>query len=265
MSDRHDEHKAKIRAVDGQHRGWYGYCRITAAIRGDGRLVNHKTVQRLMSEMGMKSRVRPKKFRSYRGELGEAAPSALNRKFTASQANQKWVADVTEFGVAGKKLYLSPVMELSKGEIIAYQTSRRPDFSLVMNMLKKAARKCREMDRPLLHSDQGWHYRMQPYRAALAPYGMKQSMSRKEKCFDNAAMESFFATLKAEYFYLSDFGDSVPWTHNIAVRSQLAVLKIAFAGFGEKQTQTCTRKNSPGAPRFPEVSYRRHQRDNSGT
>ncbi len=204
MSDRHDELKAKIRAVYGQHRGWYGYRRITAAIRRDGRLVNHKTVQRLMSEMGMKSRVRPKKFRSYRGELGEAAPNALNREFTASQANKKWA---TEFGVAGKKLYLSPVMDLYNGEIIAYQTSRRPDFSLVMNMLKKAARKCREMDRPLLHSDQGWHYRMQPYRAALARYGMKQSMSRKGNCFDNAAMESFFATLKAEYFYLSDFGD----------------------------------------------------------
>src|SRR5690606_22277201 len=56
-------------------------------------------------------------------------------------------------------------------------------------------------------SDQGWHYRMQPYKAALARYGMKQSMSRKGNCFDNAAMESFFATLKAEYFHLSDFDD----------------------------------------------------------
>jgi transposase InsO family protein len=63
------------------------------------------------------------------------------------------------------------------------------------------------IDRPLLHSDQGWHYRMQPYRTALARYGMKQSMSRKGNCFDNAAMESFFATLKAEYFHLSDFED----------------------------------------------------------
>ena len=205
MSDKHDELKAKIRAIYAQHRGLYGYRRITAAIRRDRRLVNHKTVQRLMSNMGMKSRVRPKKFRSYRGELGQVVPNSLNREFTAPQANQKWVTDVTEFGVAGKKLYLSPVMDLYNGEIVAYETSHRPDFSLVMNMLKKAARKCRGMDGPLLHSDQGWHYRMQPYKAALARYGMKQSMSRKGNCFDNAAMESFFATLKAEYFHLSDF------------------------------------------------------------
>lgn len=207
MPDRHDELRARIRAVYTEHRGLYGYRRVTAAIRRDGWLVNHKAVQRLMNDMGMQSRVRPKKFRSYRGELGEAAPNSLNRDFTASQANQKWVTDVTEFSVAGKKLYLSPIMDLYNGEIVAYETSRRPDFSLVMDMLKKAARKCRGKDRPLLHSDQGWHYRMQPYRSALARYGMKQSMSRKGNCFDNAAMESFFATLKAEYFHLSDFED----------------------------------------------------------
>jgi putative transposase len=207
MLGRHEEIKAKIQAVYAEHRGWYGYRRVTAAIRRDGQLVNHKTVQRLMSEMGMKSRVRAKKYRSYRGELGEAAPNSLNREFTASQANQKWVTDVTEFSVAGKKLYLSPVMDLYNGEIVAYENSRRPGFSLVMNRLKKAVRKCRGMDGPLLHSDQGWHYRMQPYRAALARYGMKQSMSRKGNCFDNAATESFFGTLKAEYFHLSKFED----------------------------------------------------------
>lgn len=205
--DRHEEIKAKIQAVYAEHRGWYGYRRVTAAIRRDGWLVNHKTVQRLMSGMGLKSRVRVKKYRSYRGDLGEAAPNSLNREFAALQANQKWVTDVTEFNVAGKKLYLSPVMDLYNREIVAYETSQRPDFSLVMNMLDKAARKCRGMDGPLLHSDQGWHYRMRSYRAALARYGMKQSMSRKGNCFDNAAMESFFATLKAEYFYLSEFED----------------------------------------------------------
>lgn len=207
MPDRHEEIKAKIQAVYAEHRGLYGYRRITAAIRRDGQQINHKCVQRHMREMGMKSCVRARKFRTYRGELDEASPNILNREFTASQANQKWVTDVTEFSVAGKKLYLSPVMDLYNGEIVAYETSRRPDFPLVMNMLKKAVRKCRAEDRPLLHSDQGWHYRMQPYRAALARYGIKQSMSRRGNCFDNAAMESFFGTLKAEYFYLSKFED----------------------------------------------------------
>lgn len=65
-----------------------------------------------------------------------------------------------------------PVIDLYNGEIVAYETSHWPDFSLVMNMLKKAAKKCRGMAGPLLHSDQGWHYRMQPYRAAMARDGV---------------------------------------------------------------------------------------------
>lgn len=158
-----------------------------------------------MNELGIRSRVRRKKFRSYQGEVGEAAPNLLNREFTASGPNEKWVTDVTEFRVAGKNLYLSPVMDLYNGEIVAYQSSHRPDFPMVMGMLKKAVRKRGNAATPMLHSDQGWHYRMQPYRAALARYGMKQSMSRKGNCFDNAAMESFFGTLKAEYFHLTDF------------------------------------------------------------
>ena len=111
MPDRHFELKAKIETMYAKHCGLYGYRRVTAAIRRDGRRVNHKTVQRLMSEMGMKSRVCAKKFRSYKSGLGKAAPNSLNREFTAAQANQKWGTDVTEFSVAGKKLYLSPAMD----------------------------------------------------------------------------------------------------------------------------------------------------------
>lgn len=207
MPDRYDELKAKIRSVYEKHGGLYGYRRVTADLRRNGRLVNHKAVQRLMSKMGLKSRVRVKKYRSYRGQIGKTAPNSLNREFSATQPNKKWVTDVTEFSVAGKKLYLSPIMDLYNGEIVAYETSHRPDFSMVMNMLKKAAKKCRGLVGPLLHSDQGWHYRMKPYRAALARYGMEQSMSRKGNCFDNAAMESFFGTLKSEYFHLNDFKD----------------------------------------------------------
>ncbi|RKF35690.1 hypothetical protein BCY88_08580 [Paraburkholderia fungorum] len=206
-SDRHGGLKAKIQAVYAAHRGLYGYRRITLTIRSDGELVNHKKVQRLMNELGFRSRVRRKKFRSYQGEVGEAAPNLLNREFTASGPNEKWVTDVTEFRVAGKKLYLSPVMDLYNGEIVAYESSHRPDFPMVMGMLKKAVKKRGNAATPMLHSDHGWHYRMQPYRAALARYGMKQSMSRKGNCFDNAAMESFFGTLKAEYFHLTDFED----------------------------------------------------------
>jgi putative transposase len=196
--DRYGGLKAKIQAVYAAHRGLYGYRRVTLAIRSDGELVNHKKVQRLMNELGIRSRVRRKKFRSYQGEVGEAAPNLLNREFTASRPNEKWVTDVTEFRVAGKKLYLSPVMDLYNGEIVAYESSHRPDFPMVMGMLHKAVKKRGGVAKPLLHSDQGWHYRMQPYRAALARYGMKQSMSRKGNCFDKACVSHYTSSRRSE-------------------------------------------------------------------
>ncbi|MRV76871.1 DDE-type integrase/transposase/recombinase, partial [Duganella sp. FT92W] len=84
---------------------------------------------------------------------------------------------VTEFNVAGDKLYLSPVMDLYNGEIIAFETARRPAYQLVGSMLKKALAKLSPKDKPLLHSDQGWQYRMPAYRRALRRSGVQQSMS----------------------------------------------------------------------------------------
>lgn len=161
-----------------------------------------------MQLLGLKSRVRPKKYRSFRGESNADVPNLLDRRFRANQPNQKWVTDVTEFNVRGDKLYLSPVMDLYNGEIVAYETRRTPQLPLVSSMLKKALRKLGDRQTPLLHSDQGWQYHMSAYRRQLAEHGLTQSMSRKGNCLDNAAMESFFGTLKSEFFYLNKF-DSV--------------------------------------------------------
>ena len=204
-----DQHlKARIRQVFETHKGRYGYRRVTDEIRSQGVLVNRKPVQRLMQELGLKSCVRVKKYRSYRGECGPVAPNILNRQFKAQRPNEKWVTDVTEFKVAGEKLYLSPVLDLCTGEIIAYETAKRPHFKMVTNMLKKAFARLGPDDQPLLHSDQGWHYRMPGYQKRLAKRTITQSMSRKGNCLDNAAMESFFGTLKAEFFHLGRF-DSI--------------------------------------------------------
>lgn len=189
---------------DGHH-GRYGYRRVTAEIRKAGQKINHKCVQRVMGELGLKSLVRPKKYRSYKGDVGEAADNRLERNFEATAMHEKWVTDVTEFKVGGEKLYLSPVMDLCNGEIIAFEMNTRPVLSLVTNMLKKALRKLGKDDKPMLHSDQGWHYRKSAYRQALKEKNVVQSMSRKGNCLDNAAMESFFAVLKTEYFYLQKF------------------------------------------------------------
>ena len=86
--------------------------------------------------------------------------------------------------------------------------ARRPVFALVSDTLETALSRAKSGADLIVHSDQGWHYKMQPYRAMLASHGVKQSMSRKGNCFDNAAIESFFGTLKAEYFHL-DKPDSI--------------------------------------------------------
>lgn len=203
--DRHEQLKAQIRTVFNHHRGRYGYRRVTAAVRQMGAPVNHKTVQRLMGALGLKSQVRPKKYRSFKGEVGQAAPNELQRRFHADTANQKWVTDVTEFNVAGTKVYLSPILDLYNGEIVAFETAERPKFQLVSSMLRKALARLGPNDRPMLHSDQGWQYRMPAYQRLLQERAMVQSMSRKGNCLDNAAMESFFAVLKTEFFYPNKF------------------------------------------------------------
>ncbi|KFI05506.1 hypothetical protein JN27_20695 [Massilia sp. BSC265] len=204
-ADTYEQLKEQIRTLFNCHMGRYGYRRITAGIRQFGQQVNHKTVQRLMGTLGLKSLVRPKKYRSFKGEVGQAAPNELRRRFKAAAPYQKWVTDVTEFHVAGERLYLSPVLDLYNGEIVAFETSKRPAFELVDSMLKKALAKLGPSDRPLLHSDQGWQYRMPAYQRQLRERQLVQSMSRKGNCLDNAAMESFFAVLKSEFFYLNKF------------------------------------------------------------
>ena len=198
--------KAKIQRLYSMHKGRYGYRRMTSALHTLGYRVNHKKVLRLMRALGLKSKIKARKYRSYKGEIGRIAPNHLQRQFCAQRPNEKWVTDVTEFNVRGEKLYLSPVMDLYNGEIVAYQTERRPMLPLVINMLKKACRKLSSEQKPLLHSDQGWHYQHALYRQKLKEKGLKQSMSRKGNCLDNAAMESFFGTLKTEMFYLKCFG-----------------------------------------------------------
>ena len=214
-ADKHAAVKAKIGRIYARHKGRYGYRRITDALRLDGELINHKTVQRLMQDLGLKSLVRPKKYRSYRGAVGKVAPDLLKRQFQAERPNQKWVTDVTEFNVNGQKLYLSPVMDLYNGKIIAYQMERRPLVGLVNKVLEKAFSRLGPTQKPLLHSDQGWQYQHSNYRQMLADRALVQSMSRKGNCLDNAAMESFFGTLKAEFFHLNKFASVEQLQHGI--------------------------------------------------
>jgi len=203
--DKYADDKRQILTLFHKHKGRYGYRRITLARRREGSLLNHKTVQRLMQQLDLASCIRRKKYTSYKGRYGKAAGNVLNRQFSADKPNQKWVTDVTEFKIAGEKLYLSPILDLYNGEIISYQMASRPVLSMVDDMLTKALSVLSEGEYPLLHSDQGWQYQMAHYQKRLRESGLEQSMSRKGNCYDNAVIESFFGTLKAECMYLEKY------------------------------------------------------------
>lgn len=194
--DKYAAAKEEIATVCHEHKGRYGYRRVTMELLDRGVTLNHKTVQRLMKELGLVCRVRMKKYRSYRGEVGKIAPDLLQRNFEAAKPNQKWVTDVTEFSLFGQKLYLSPILDLCSRDIVSYTISDKPVLSMIAGMLGKAFERIPDGTGLILHSDQGWQYQHGQYQRILKNKGIRQSMSRKGNCLDNAVIENFFGLLK---------------------------------------------------------------------
>lgn len=205
VADKYKEVKELIKSIYYKHKGRYGYRRITDEVNNMGMIINHKTILKLMKSLGLKSVIRIKKYKSYKGEQGKIAPNILERNFKASAPNQKWATDITEFNVSGKKLYLSPIIDLFNQEIISYELAERPMFNQVVLMLKKAFKKIPNNTNLTLHTDQGWQYQMKQYQFLLKEKGIIQSMSRKGNCLDNAIIENFFGILKSELFYLKKY------------------------------------------------------------
>ena len=205
LPDKYKTIKELIKSIYHKHKGRYGYRRITDELENKGIVINHKTVLRLMKLLGLKSIIRIKKYKSYKGEQGKIAPNILERNFKATAPNQKWATDITEFNVSGKKLFLSPIIDLFNQEIISYELTERPVFNQVVMMLKKAFKKIPNNTNLTLHSDQGWQYQMKQYQYLLKEKGIIQSMSRKGNCLDNAIIENFFGPLKSELFYIKKF------------------------------------------------------------
>ena len=170
-----------------------------------GYVINHKTVSKLMQEIGICCKVRMKKYRSYKGEQGKIAPNLLNRNFHSNKPLYKLVTDVTEFSLFGQKRYLSPVLDLFNGEIVCYTLYKRPVLDMVIEMERDLVRHKGIAEGAILHSDQGWQYQHKSYQQILTDNGIRQSMSRKGNCLDNSVMENFFGLLKSELLYLRNF------------------------------------------------------------
>lgn len=136
--DKYADVKKRIGEIYHENRGRYGYRRVTLSLHREGKQINHKAVQRLMGTLSLKAAIKVKRYHSYRGEVGQTAPNVLQRDFKVTRPNEKWVTDVTEFAVNGRKLYLSPVIDLFNNDVISYSLSERPVMNMVENMLDQA-------------------------------------------------------------------------------------------------------------------------------
>ena len=195
--------KVEIQAIYDEHKGNYGYRRMTLELRNRGYIVNHKKVQRLMRVLALTARIRRKrKYSSYQGEIGKKADNLIQRQFEAAKPMEKCYTDVTEFAIpaSSQKLYLSPVLDGFNSEIIAFNLSTSPNLEQVKTMLEQAFTE-KHYENTILHSDQGWQYQHDSYHRFLESKGIQASMSRKGNSPDNGMMESFFGILKSEMFY----------------------------------------------------------------
>ena len=203
LEDKNQAVKNEIETIYNEHKGNYGYRRITLELRNRGFIVNHKKVQRLMKMLRLRARIRRKrKYSSYHGTVGKRVGNIIQRQFEATKPMEKCYTDVTEFAIpaSSQKLYLSPVLDGFNSEIIAYNLSTSPNLEQVEAMLNQAFSEDHYTN-TILHSDQGWQYQHQYYHRFLEDKGIQPSMSRKGNSPDNGMMESFFGILKSEMFY----------------------------------------------------------------
>lgn len=205
-TDKYASERQEIQNIFNTNKGRYGYRRITIAMSKKGYVINHKTVLKLMKELGLKGRQsKNDKYHSYKGTVGKVADNLLKRDFYADKPFEKITTDVTQFNVCDKKVYLSPVLDLFNNEVLSYSISTSPNLEQIRKMLMGLFKKLPADAAPIFHSDQGWQYQHAEYQRLLAEHNITQSMSRKGNCMDNGAMENFFGRLKVEMFYGEKF------------------------------------------------------------
>jgi transposase InsO family protein len=185
----------------------YGSRRIHASLADRSMTVSEKVVRRLMKEECLVAATsKRRRYGSYMGEISPAPDNLLNRDFSASAPNEKWLTDITEFHIPAGKVYLSPMIDCFDGMVVSWSIGTRPNAELVNTMLDSAIDKiATSRSRPVVHSDRGAHYRWPGWLSRITDAKMIRSMSRKGCSPDNAACEGFFGRLKIEMFFSRDW------------------------------------------------------------
>lgn len=192
----------EIKTLHKESRETYGSPRIHAQLVLQGESCSRKRIARLMKIEGIQAKMK-RRFRvtTQVDLLAKKAPNLLQQNFASEKPNQRWVADITYIATAEGWLYVAAILDLFSRRIVGLAMSERITTELVKSALKQAMNH-RKPDKGLIHhSDKGCQYTSHAFQKELALYGIVCSMSGTGNCYDNAAMESFFHTLKTEHVY----------------------------------------------------------------
>lgn len=190
---------AEITAINAAHRRSYGSPRITVELRRRGRQVNRKKVERIMRQRGIVGWTRRRRRSLTKADVSAPpAPDLLRRDFTARAPGEKFVGDITYLPTAEGWLYLATVIDLHSREVAGHAMAEHMRADLACDAIDLAAGRGLTHPNAVFHSDRGSQYGSARFRATLTRHQIRASMGRTGSCFDNAAAESFFATLKTE-------------------------------------------------------------------
>jgi putative transposase len=208
--------KVSIQEAHQQGRGAYGSPRVSEELKSQGLPAGRHRVARLMREQGLCGLPRRRGFRVVTTQTDPSlavAPNTLDRDFSATELDQVWVSDLTYLHTEEGWLYLAAILDLSSRRIVGWSVEENLGTQLPLRALHMALghRKAAKLH----HSDRGCQYASAAYRAELAQHGIECSMSRRGNCWDNAPMESFFATLKRELVHRS------PWQTRAQARQDV--------------------------------------------
>lgn len=207
LADKYVEARQVMTDIFERNYRCYGYRRMRASLTDQSVNISEKVVRRLMKqECLVAATSKRRRYGSYLGEISPAPENVLNRDFSASAPNEKWLTDITEFQIPAGKVYLSPMIDCFDGMVVSWSIGTRPNAELVNTMLDAAVEKITASgDRPVVHSDRGGHYRWPGWLSRIAEAKLVRSMSRKGYSPDNAACEGFFGRLKIEMFFSRDW------------------------------------------------------------
>jgi len=196
----------KIKKSHEQSRQTYGSVRIFKDLREAGETCSRKRVAKLMKQAGIKAKMQKRcKVTTKANKAAQPAPNLLQQDFSAQRLNQRWVADFTYVATQEGWLYVATVMDLFSRRIVGLSMSDRMKEDLVIAALQQALTH-RQPDSGLVHhSDCGSQYTSEGFQTLLAAHGITASMSGTGNCYDNAAMESFYHTLKTEHIYFEHY------------------------------------------------------------